>query len=93
MLLHTVWLLIKRHTFKANYLPEFLAANLSNEYLNIDKVTVLLDDCRKLRVKVRPPDINSASALFNVEGDEIIFGMSAIKNVGKNAVEEIAKKA
>lgn len=77
---------------KAHFLPEFLAANLSNEYLNIDKVTGLLDDCRKLRVKVRPPDIDSPSALFDVEGSEIIFGMSAIKNVGKGAVEEIERK-
>jgi len=77
---------------KANYLPEFLAANLTNEYLNIDKVTNLLDDCRKMHVKVRTPDVNTPTALFGVEGEEIIFGMSAIKNVGKNAVDEIAIK-
>ena len=77
---------------KAHFLPEFLAANLSNEYLNIDKVTILLDDCRKLKVKVRKPDINLPSALFDVDGDEIIFGMSAIKNVGKGAVEAIEAK-
>ena len=77
---------------KAHFLPEFLAANLSNEYLNIDKVTILLDDCRKLKVKVRKPDINSPSSLFDVDGEEIIFGMSAIKNVGKGAVEAIEAK-
>lgn len=77
---------------KANYLPEYLAANLSNEYTNIDKVTTLLDDCRKLHVKVRTPDVNTPTALFCVDGAEIIFGMSAIRNVGKNAVDEIALK-
>ncbi|RMD47936.1 MAG: DNA polymerase III subunit alpha, partial [Ignavibacteria bacterium] len=76
---------------KAHFLPEFLAANLTNEFGNPDKVTILLDDCRKLKVKVRPPDVNKPSAYFNVEDGEIIFGMSAIKNVGVNAVEEIIR--
>ncbi len=76
---------------KAHYLPEFLAANLTNEFGNTDKVTTLLDDCRRLRVKVLTPDVNKPSVKFNVEKSKIIFGMSAIKNVGKNAVEEIEK--
>ena len=74
---------------KAHYLEEFLAANLSNEYGNTDKVTNLLEDCRKLNVKVMPPDINNPTVKFNVKNKKIIFGMSAIKNVGVNAVEEI----
>lgn len=77
---------------KAHYLPEFLAANLTNEFGNTDKVTILLEDCRKLKVKVNPPDVNKPSVYFTVEGDTIIFGMSAIKNVGVGAVEEIEKK-
>ncbi len=74
---------------KAHYLEEFLAANLSNEYGNTDKVTNLLEDCRKLNVKVLPPDINNPSVKFGVKNKKIIFGMSAIKNVGVNAVEMI----
>ena len=74
---------------KANYLEEFLAANLSNEYGNTDKVTSLLEDCRKLNIKVLPPDINHPSVKFGVKNKKIIFGMSAIKNVGINAVETI----
>src|SRR3989339_2071154 len=74
---------------KAHYLEEFLAANLSNEYGNTDKVTNLLEDCRKLNVKVLPPDINNPSVKFGVKNKKIIFGMSAIKNVGVNAVEII----
>ena len=74
---------------KANYLEEFLAANLSNEYGNTDKVTNLLEDCRKLNVKVLPPDINNPTVKFGVRNKKIIFGMSAIKNVGVNAVEAI----
>lgn len=76
---------------KAHYLPEFLAANLTNEFGNTDKVAKLLDDCRKLKVKVRPPDVNNASVYFSVEDGEIIFGMSAIKNVGVKAIEEIKR--
>ncbi len=74
---------------KAHYLEEFLAANLSNEFGNTDKVTTLLEDCRKLGVKVLPPDINNPSVKFGVKNKQVIFGMSAIKNVGVNAVEEI----
>ncbi|WKZ70519.1 MAG: DNA polymerase III subunit alpha [Melioribacteraceae bacterium] len=76
---------------KAHYLPEFLAANLTNEFGNSNKVTMLLDDCRKLKVNVRPPDVNKASVYFTVENGEIIFGMSAIKNVGIKAIEEIKR--
>ncbi|MDD3557070.1 MAG: DNA polymerase III subunit alpha [Melioribacteraceae bacterium] len=76
---------------KAHFLPEFLAANLTNEFGNTDKVTILLDDCRKLHVKVLPPDVNKPSVFFNVEKGRIIFGMSAIKNVGVSAVEEITR--
>jgi DNA polymerase-3 subunit alpha len=76
---------------KAHFLPEFLAANLTNEFGNSDKVSMLLDDCRKLKVVVRPPDVNKASVYFTVENGEIIFGMSAIKNVGIKAIEEIKR--
>jgi DNA polymerase III subunit alpha len=74
---------------KAHYLEEFLAANLSNEYGNSDKVTSLLEECRKQNVKVLPPDINYPSVKFGVKNKKVIFGMSAIKNVGINAVEAI----
>ncbi len=76
---------------KAHYLPEFLAANLTNEFGNTDKVAMLLDDCRKMKVNVLPPDVNKASVHFTVENGEIIFGMSAIKNVGIKAIKEIMR--
>jgi DNA polymerase-3 subunit alpha len=77
---------------KAHYLPEFLAANLTNEYHNTEKVTIFLEDCRKLKVDIEPPNINKPSVYFNVEKGKIIFGMCALKNVGVNAVEEIRIK-
>ena len=73
--LHTQLLLTKPY-LKAHYLEEFLAANLSNEYGNTDKVTNLLEDCRKLNVKVLPPDINNPTVKFGVKKKKIIFGMS-----------------
>ncbi len=77
---------------KAHFLPEFLAANLTNEFGNTDKVTMLLDDARRLKVKVLPPDVNNPFVKFGVADGKIIFGMSAIKNVGIGAVEEIMRK-
>ncbi len=74
---------------KAHYAPEFLAANLTNEFGNKDKVTVLLEECRKLHIDVLPPNINNPTTFFDVEKGKIRFGLSAIKNVGVGAVEEL----
>lgn len=76
---------------KAHYTSEFLAANLTNEFENIDKVSSFLEDCRRLETEVFPPDVNNASVNFDVMDGRIRFGMIAIKNVGKNAVEVIIK--
>ena len=74
---------------KAHYTPEFLAANLTNEFGNKNKVSNFLEDCRKLKIEVLPPDVNNPSVYFDVDNGKIRFGMSAIKNVGISAVEEI----
>ncbi|MFN3694057.1 MAG: DNA polymerase III subunit alpha, partial [Ignavibacterium sp.] len=74
---------------KAHYPAEFLAANLRNEYGDTDKVTKFLEDCRKLKIPVLPPDVNRPSVFFDVVDEKIIFGMAAIKNVGIPAVREI----
>ena len=76
---------------KAHFTSEFLAANLTNEFENTDKVTKFLEDCRKLKIEVLPPDVNKPSVHFDSVDGKIIFGLSAIKNVGKGAVEEIIK--
>jgi DNA polymerase-3 subunit alpha len=77
---------------KAHYTAEFLAANLTNEFGSPDKVTKFLENCRKLKIEVLPPDVNEPGVNFDVADNKIRFGMSAIKNVGKTAVEEIIKK-
>lgn len=76
---------------KAHYTAEFLAANLTNEFENTDKVTKFLEDCRRLKIEILPPDVNNPSVNFDVVDGKILFGLSAIKNVGKGAVEEIIK--
>lgn len=76
---------------KAHYQEEFLAANLSTKFDSTDKVTILLEDCRKLGVEVKQPDINHPTVMFKVKDKKIIFGMAAIKNVGIQAVEEIQR--
>jgi len=76
---------------KAHYTAEFLAANLTNEFENTDKVTKFLEDCRRLKIEILPPDVNNPSVNFDAIDGKILFGLSAIKNVGKGAVEEIIK--
>ena len=76
---------------KAHYTAEFLAANLTNEFENTSKVTKFLEDCRRLKIEILPPDINNPSVDFDVVDGKIQFGLSAIKNVGKGAVEEIIR--
>lgn len=77
---------------KAHYPAEFLAANLSNEFHDTSKVTMLLEECRKQKIDVLPPNVNIPSVMFDVLDGKVVFGMCAIKNVGVNAVEEIKKK-
>ncbi len=76
---------------KAHYPAEFLAANLKNEFENTNKVTNFLNDCRKVKIEVLPPDVNNPALHFEAENGKIKFGMSAIKNVGVPAVKEIIR--
>lgn len=74
---------------KANYTVEFLASNLTHEMKNKDKFSIFLEECRKLKIEVLPPDVNAPTISFNVENNKIRFGLSAVKNVGDKAVAEI----
>ncbi|MGD0819289.1 MAG: DNA polymerase III subunit alpha [Desulfomonilia bacterium] len=74
---------------KAHHFKEFMAANLTLDLNNTDKVSQHIAECRKRNVAVLPPDINESSFEFVVTKDGIRFGLGAIKNVGKGAVEAI----
>ena len=76
---------------KAHYPAEYMAATLSSEMNDTDKIVVLIDECRKLGISVMPPDVNESDVSFVVTPTGIRFGLSAIKNVGTGAVEQIVK--
>jgi DNA polymerase-3 subunit alpha len=75
---------------KSNYPAEFMAANLSSEVNNSDKIVLLIDECRRMGIEVIPPDVNQSKAQFDsIAKDKIAFGMVAIKNVGGGAIQSI----
>jgi DNA polymerase-3 subunit alpha len=76
---------------KAHYPAEYMAATLTSEIADTDKIVVLIDDCRKLGIGVLPPDVNESAVTFVVKPKGIRFGLSAIKNVGVSAVEAIVR--
>jgi DNA polymerase-3 subunit alpha len=76
---------------KAHFPAEYMAATLSSEMDDTDKIVLLIDDCRKLGIAVLPPDVNEGGVKFVVTPKGIRFGLSAIKNVGVSAVEQIVK--
>jgi DNA polymerase-3 subunit alpha len=77
--------------FKANYPVEFMAALLTSEMGDTDKIVKYIDECRAMDIPVQPPDVNSSSVRFSVSGGIIRFGLAAIKNVGEAAMESILK--
>jgi DNA polymerase-3 subunit alpha len=74
---------------KAHYPAEFMAATLSSEMGNTDKVVKFIDDCRKASLTVLPPDVNESGKDFRVVEEGIRFGLLAIKNVGESAIDSI----
>ena len=79
----TAWL-------KTHYPAEFMSANLTSEMSNIDSIVILINECRKMKIEVNPPDVNISSIDFRpVDSRTISFGLNAIKNVGTKALEQI----
>jgi DNA polymerase III alpha subunit len=77
--------------FKANYPVEFMAALLTSEMGDTDKIVKYIDECRAMGLHVQPPDVNVSQVRFSVAGDTIRFGLAAIKNVGEAAMESILR--
>ncbi len=80
---------------KAHYPAAFMAAVMSADLQNTDRLVTLKDDCRQLGLKLLAPDVNRSSYHFSVPaGDRILYGLGAIKGVGRGAVESlIAERA
>jgi len=74
---------------KANYPTEFMAAQLTSIGDNKDKSAIYLAECRRMGIKVLPPDVNDSGLYFAAVGDDIRFGLGAIRNVGANVVQSI----
>ena len=75
---------------KTHFPVEFMSANLSSEKDNTDKIQMLLAECRKLGIKVIPPDVNASHVKFSPgEGKSLIYGLHAIKKVGSKAAEAV----
>ncbi|MBI4845792.1 MAG: DNA polymerase III subunit alpha, partial [Candidatus Omnitrophica bacterium] len=90
----TAYALISYQTafLKANYPVEFMAALLTSEKDNKDKISIYIDESKSMKIKMLPPDINESFSQFTVVGENAIrFGLSAVKNVGEGAVETIIR--
>ncbi|MGY1452906.1 DNA polymerase III subunit alpha [Streptomyces sp. SS8] len=75
---------------KANYPAEYMAALLTSVRDDKDKSAVYLNECRRMGIKVLPPDVNESEANFTPRGDDtIVFGLTAVRNVGQNVVDSI----
>lgn len=79
----TAWL-------KAHYPAAFMAAVLSSDMDNTDKVVIFIEECRSMKLEVQPPDVNRSDYMFTVDGDRtVVYGLGAIKGVGQGAIEGI----
>jgi len=74
---------------KAHYPVEFMAALLTEDMGNTDKVVKNINDCREMGIEVLPPDINLSAASFKVLESSIRFGLGAVKGVGGAAIESV----
>lgn len=76
---------------KTHYEVEFMAALMSLEMDDTDKVLKNFTECRKSGIKVLPPSVNYSFSGFSVENNSVRYGLSAVKGVGEKAVEEIVR--
>jgi DNA polymerase-3 subunit alpha len=85
------WITYQTAYLKAHHTVEFMAALLSNEVNNTDKISIFVAECRRLGIEILPPDVNRSGLKFLPElagGKQgIRFGLAAIKNVGEGAME------
>lgn len=79
----TAWL-------KAHYPSEFMAAVLSSDMDNTDKVVLFINECREMGLEILPPDVNNSCYRFTTNASgQIIYGLGALKGVGEGAIESI----
>ena len=78
----TAWL-------KANYPVEFMAASMTLDAGNTDKLSVFKQELDRMGIDLLPPDINKSDVMFKVEGDAVRYALAALKGVGEGAMEKV----
>ncbi len=83
--------LVAYHTayLKTHYPVEFMSALLTSEISKPENVVKYIKECREMEIAVEPPDVRYSDADFTPHGDKIRFGLTAIRNVGRNAIDSI----
>jgi len=76
---------------KANFPTEYMAALLTSVRDDKDKSALYLNECRRMGIKVLPPDVNDSNGEYTPKGTDIRFGLAAIRNVGENVVASISR--
>ncbi len=77
---------------KVHYPVEFMAALMTSEMSDSSRIMEFKNECDRIGIELRPPDINRGENDFTVDGSVILFGLTAVKNVGSSAVEAIVKE-
>lgn len=77
---------------KCHYPAEFMAANLTNELTSTDGVPQYLSECKRMGLKVLPPDINKSYSEFDVDNGDVIFAFRGMKGMGKEAADAIVRE-
>ena len=77
---------------KAHYPAQFMAALLSCDMTNTDKVVNYINECKEHGIEVLPPDVNESFKDFTVRNDRVRFGLAAVKNVGESALDSIIEE-
>ncbi len=87
------WVAYQTAYLKANYPSEFMAAVLSRNLTNVEQLTIYMNECKRMGIRVLGPDINESRRTFssNKAGD-VRFGMAAVKGVGEAAVDSIVEE-
>lgn len=80
----TAWL-------KANYPVEFMAASMTLDYGNTDKLAIFKQECDRMGIEILTPDINKSDAMFTVEEGKIRYALAALKGVGEGAMQRIVE--
>ncbi|MCM1169065.1 MAG: DNA polymerase III subunit alpha [Bacteroides sp.] len=87
------WIAYQTAYLKAHYPAEYMASVLTSNLSAIDKISFFMDECKHMGIQLLSPDVNESMGFFTVNKDGAIrFGLSGIKNVGTNVVEELIKE-